>query len=142
MKKRLTFPIIFIILFCATFLIYNRYQYNEKSITEVIKLKENDITKIVLSDSRNSMWSSTIEDKQKMNEFFKLMDSDVIKKEKEQPISNGWLDYVDFYVNKKKVKALIFTNDIQIGHEYYKIIKGDLTCKKIIESINPTNSKN
>lgn len=142
MKKRLIYTTVFLILIYSTFLIYNRYQYKEKSITEVANFKKNNITKIVIIDERNLNRSVTIEDKQKITEFMKLVDSDVIKKEKKHRYSNGWQNIVDFYSNGKNLKTITFTNNLEIDGEKFEIIKGDLTQNKIIELMNSTASTN
>lgn len=141
MKKRLAFIIVLVVLFTATFIIYNGYQYKEKSIADVAKLKNKDITKIVLTDGRD-ISKTTIEGKQKINEFMKLIDSDIIRKEKTLQDSNGWSDYIDFYSDDRKLMTIGFTIDLEIEGEHYEIIKGDLTQKKIIELINSTISQN
>jgi hypothetical protein len=137
-KKRLIFIIVLLVLFCAVFLIYNRYQYKEESITEVTNLKDSDITKIVLLDGRDLSRVVNIADKQKINEFMKLIDSDVIKKEKKYQYSSGWQNSVDFYSNGKKLKTITFTIDLEIDGEHYEIIKGDLTQNKIVKLMNST----
>ena len=122
-------------------MIYDKYQYKEKGIFEVISLKKDNITKIVLMDSRNIKNPVTIEDKQKISEFMKLTNSDVIKSEKKHHYSNGWQDSVYFYNNEKKPKIITFTNDLKINGEYYEFIKGSLTQNKIVELMNSANSK-
>lgn len=101
-------------------------------------MKNSDITKVVLIDGRDLRRYVTIEDNQKINEFMKLMDSDVIKKEKKHQYSNGWQNSVDFYSNGKKLKTITFTIDLEIDGEHYEIIKGGLTQNKIVKLMNST----
>lgn len=140
MKKRLV--IILIVLFSAAFLIFTGYQYKEISITEAAELNNKNVTKIVLTDGRDISKSTTIESKQKIEEFMKLADNEIIKKEKKRQYSNGWQNSVDFYSNDKKLETITFAIDVEIDGKYYEIIKGDLTQKKIIELINSETSKN
>jgi hypothetical protein len=141
---KIIFIIVLIVLFTGTytFMINSGYQYKEKSITEAAELKNYDITKIVLTGGRNISKSITIADKQKVNEFMKLVDNDIIKEERNHQYSNGWSDYIDFYSNDKKLKAITFTTDLEIDAKYYEIIKGDLNQNKIIDLIYATNSNN
>lgn len=140
-KWSIAFLALTLVVGCSA-LINSGYQYSEKSISEVAELKNSDITKIVLIDGHDLSKSTTIEDKQKIKQFMKLVDNEIIREEKNHQNSNGWSDYIDFYSNDKKIKTITFTNDLEIDGKYYEIIKGDLTQKKIIDLIFTTNSNN
>ncbi|MBX4268498.1 hypothetical protein [Clostridium estertheticum] len=95
-------------------------------------MNKNNITKIVIKNSVNIYKSETIDNKQKINEFIKLTNSDVVKLGKKNGISNGSTTSVYFYTTSKHPTIIYFigTSDLAINGEYYKIIKGDLTLDK------------
>jgi hypothetical protein len=112
----------------------------EVTINEVTKMKDSDVTKIVFSDGRGKNKPFTLKDKMKINEFLKMIDGYVIKKESKHEEIKGWINAVDFYNGDKKLASITFSNPLKIDGVYYDIVKGQLSTEKIenfIKSINP-----
>jgi hypothetical protein len=90
----------------------------EVTINEVTKMKDSDVTKIVFSDGRGKNKPFTLKDKMKINEFLKMIDRDVIKKESKHEDIKGWINAVDFYNGDKKLASITFSNPLKIDGVY------------------------
>jgi len=92
-------------------------------------LNKNDITKIVIRNSANTAKYEIIDNKQKISEFIKSANSDVVKPKNENRISNGSITSVYFYTHSKNPAIIVFSGIVgfSTNGRYYKIIKGDLS---------------
>lgn len=141
LKKRLILILTLLVIFCAACIAYYLYPYREKRFTEAFNINRKEITKIELVDYRDTSYGESviIEGKDKINEFMKLVDSDVVKKEKSNrgKSDHGWSNGIIFYNGNKKSKELEFKTDIEDleDRNFYEIIKGDLNQNKIEDFI-------
>lgn len=137
MKKRIILIITLLVFFCVACLAYYLYPYREKRFGEAFNIKISEITKIKLVYFSSTV---TIEGNEKINEFIKIADSDIVKKEKGSrgKGDHGWEDSIIFYSGDKVLKELVFKTDIENleDHKFYEIVRGDLNQKKIVELIN------
>lgn len=117
--------IVITITFYGTFLYgYMVLQYKEKKISEAANLNYSEVTKIVFYDGRGNNQPYTLEDIQKINEFNKLLDRYIIKKEKLHEDAKGWIHEVDLYKGGKQLTSITFNNPMEINGTYYDIIAG------------------
>jgi hypothetical protein len=118
----------------------NAIANKEVTINDVTKIKDSDVTKIVFSDGRGKNKPYTLKEKMKINEFLKIIDGYVIKKESKHEDIKGWINAVDFYNGDKKLASITFSNPLKIDGVNYDIVDGQLSTEKIenfIKSINP-----
>jgi hypothetical protein len=139
MIYKLALIIILFTFFCSLILGYSNSQNKPKQISEVTDIKNNEVTKIVFSDGRGKNKPFTLEDKQKINEFIKLLDSYLLKKEKEHKESKGLIHMADFYNGDKKLIRITFTNPLEIDGTYYDILKGQLSTEKLDQFIKSSD---
>lgn len=72
MDKRISILLIILGFLCFSFLVYH-FEYKGNKITEVMDIKNNDITRIVITNGRDLSKYVTFEDTKKLNEFMKLL---------------------------------------------------------------------
>jgi len=141
MKKILGITFIAIVFIFLTLGIYSNYQDKGQKINEVTNVSYSKITKIVFSDGRGRLNKPFILDnRQKINQFMGLIDSYVVKKEKEHKDFTGWTHTADFYDGDKKLMRITFTNPLEINGAYYDIVKGELSSEKIDNFIKSADS--
>lgn len=133
MNRKVLFFLAFIVFICCSLLGYRKYNYRERKIGDVINVKTDNITKIVVIDGKDLNKSKTIEDKKNIDEFVKLMDSTVIKKIKNTQFSNGWQNIVELCNKGNKLANITFRNNLEIRGSYYEVVRGDLTPSKVDE---------
>lgn len=105
--------------------------FEEKKISNLVNINLDDISKIVFYDGRGGLNKPlTLEDKQKVSEFFGYLDDYIVKKVPNPHV--GWIHEAAFY-NKDSIKVMdiTFGDPLLINNEYYKIIKGNLNTEKI-----------
>ncbi|MBS4219862.1 hypothetical protein KHA96_16225 [Bacillus sp. FJAT-49711] len=124
MAKKITFIAITISFFGAFLNGYIVLQYKEKKISEAANLKYSEVTKIVFYDGRGKNPSYTVKDKQNINEFEKLLDRYIIKKEKQNVDAKGWIHIVDFYSGSNRLTSITFNNPLEINGKYFDIVEG------------------
>jgi len=116
--------------------------FTGQKINEVVKIKYENVTKIVVFDGRGGRNKPlTIEDKENIREFMSYIDSYVVKKVKNPELKVGWIHSAVFYENDKEIMNITFINPIIINKEYYNVIKGDFNTKEIdvfLKAINPS----
>jgi hypothetical protein len=140
MGKRWALIFTTVVLFSFLLLGCSVSQNKEKYLDKVTTIKFSEVTKIVFSDGRGRNKPFTLDDKQKISEFIKLMDNYVIKKEKKHIDSVGWIHMADFYNGDTKLIRITFTNPLEINGKYYDIVKGGLSTAAIdtfIREVNP-----
>jgi hypothetical protein len=106
---------------------------------ESIKLSE--VSKIVFGDGRGGRNKPFIlTDRQKIDEFIKMIGNYKIQKEIKHEDATGWIHNAVFYKGNNKLMEITFTNPLNIDGKYYDIIKGELSTEEIdnfIKSANP-----
>ncbi|WP_312474991.1 hypothetical protein [Neobacillus sp.] len=140
MTKRLTLTLILTVIFSSLLFGCTGFENKEKKISEVTNIQYSDITKIVFFDGRGKNNPFTLNDKNQTNDFIKMMDRYVIKKEKKHDDFKGWIHSADFYNGDKKLMSITFTDPLEIDGNYYDIVKGQLSTEKMdnfIQSANP-----
>ena len=129
-RKILTLLILVLACFLCFFLfMLPKLEYREKRIGDVINIKNDDITKIVMMDGRSMSTSIKLEDKESIDKFMRLLNDDVIRKIKNPQVTHGYIYIVTIYNNKNILGRIIIQTDLIINDGVYKVIKGDFTLK-------------
>lgn len=109
MKRKI---LILLILVLACFLCFflfmlPKLEYREKRIGDVINIKNDKITKIVMMDGRSMSTSIKLEDKESIDKFMRLLNDDVIRKIKNPPVTHGYIYIVTIYNNKNILARIV-----------------------------------
>jgi hypothetical protein len=140
MIKRISLTIMIIALFNAVLLGCSHLENKEKNTNEITNIKLHDVTKIVFLDGRGGRNKPfTLTDKQKVDEFMKMIGNIKIQKEVNHEDSVGWIHKADFYNENKKLMSITFTNPLKIDGKYYDIVKGQISTEAIDDFIKYAN---
>lgn len=115
--------------------IYFTNEFKAKNLSEVKNLGKYNISKIVITDSRNKNWLTTIDDKDKIDEFISKYNTEIVKKEFIHKSNNGWNNEINFFQNDKLVSCLRITDDLELDGSYYKVVKGDITQASLLNIV-------
>ncbi|MDP4085478.1 MAG: hypothetical protein Q8934_12810 [Bacillota bacterium] len=141
MIKRMTLTIVIFALFNFVLFGCSDFENKEKNTNEITNIMLHDVTKIVFFDGRGGINQPfTLTDKQKIDEFMKMIGNIKVQKEIKHEDAAGWIHIVDFYNKNKKLMSITFTNPLKIDGKYYDIVKGQINTETIdgfIKSVNP-----
>ena len=101
-----------------------------EKIQDIVQINYKDITKISFHDGRTGELIET-EDKEKINEFLKYVNSYKLKKSELQLELDGYIYYADFYINDKNILRITFVNPLNVNGISYDIIESELNLEKI-----------
>jgi hypothetical protein len=115
----------------------------EKTVTEMAKIKTSEITRIEIRDQRGRMKDPFIvEDKQKIDEFIGFLNECVVKKYSPSEPSGGWIQEAAFYKNSEEVAVITFGDFIVINKTmHYKVVNNNISTEmvtKYLQSIDPS----
>jgi hypothetical protein len=148
LKKRIIAAAIFILAVLVGIVIYinanhkrisETENYKTTNISEIGGFHIDDITKISFQYGNPAMEGVTVENKEKIKEFLKYINSCRFKKITDQILTTGYYQNIVFFADDKQVMD-IMTDDsfITINGTYYKMVENNITLEGIDNFVKST----
>lgn len=134
MKKRLFLSAMLFLVLIVIITVYICTSF--KRITEIGSFQDTDITKIIFQYDNPAIKGRTVENKEKIKEFMKYINSCVVSKKWDQTPMTGYDQMAVLSIGDKEVMNILFyKNFIEINGIQYNMVKDKLSTEKIDDFI-------